>query len=348
MVVLLRQYPLAMRDLRRLPKAELHIHLEGSIRPGTLRELADLGGHPLPHGLRHDDTWRYRDEHDFIDNYTQACALLTRLEDFRRIAIEFCEDLAATGVRYAEAVFSPSNHAGRLGSHDDPIDAILDGLAEGERRTGVVVRLTPDIVRDMGPEEAERVLDVALRRRDRGVVALNGAGSERTEVAMYADVFARAKAAGLPRVPHAGEWAGARNVWETLRWYDPDRIGHGLRAIDDPALVDELARRGIPLELCPVSNVATGAAASLPDHPFPRLREAGVVVTLNSDDPPMFGAWLTDVFEGARAAWGLADDDLAEIAATAVRVSFAPPSTKALLLRGIADWLAAPVSSSGS
>jgi adenosine deaminase len=339
-----------MRDLRLLPKAELHLHLEGSVRAATLRELADRDGTSVPHGLGDDDAWRHTDEMDFIANYAEACALLTRLDDFRRIAVEVCEDLAGTGVRYAEAVFSPSNHAARFRSHDDPIDAILAGLAEGEAATGVVVRLTPDVVRDMGPEEAERVLDVALRRRDRGVIGLNGAGSERTEVAVYASVFRRARTEGLRIVPHAGEWAGARNVWDTLEHYRPDRIGHGVRSIDDPALVEELAARAIPLEVCPISNVATGAFPSLAAHPFPRLREAGVVVTLNSDDPPMFGAWLTEVFEAARDAWAFDDAELAEIAAEGVRASFAEEERKAAMLAGIDAWLAdePPLSSSGS
>lgn len=338
-----------MRDLRSLPKVELHVHLEGSVRPATLRELADRDGLALPHGLGEDDVWRHTDPDDFIRNYTELCDLLRRPEDFRRIAEEFCADLAATGVRYAEAVFSPSNHAARLGGdHHGPIEAVLDGLRAGARETGVTVRLTPDVVRDMGLEEAERVLEVALAFADRGVVALNGAGSEKTDVAMYAPVFQRAKAAGLRRVPHAGEWAGPENVWETLRWYDPDRIGHGVRSIDDPALVEELARRAIPLEVCPVSNVATGAYPSLAVHPFPALRAAGVVVSLHSDDPPMFGGWLTEVYEAAREAWSLTDEDLAELARVSVRSSFAGDDVKASVLDGIDRWLVDGVSSSGS
>ncbi|HEX6844539.1 MAG TPA: adenosine deaminase [Actinomycetota bacterium] len=338
-----------MRDLRSLPKVELHVHLEGSVRPATLRELADRDGLALPHGLGEDDVWRHTNPDDFIRNYTELCSLLRRPEDFRRIAEEFCADLAATGVRYAEAVFSPSNHAVRMGGdHHGPIEAVLDGLRAGARETGVAVGLTPDVVRDMGVEEAERVLEVALAFADRGVVALNGAGSEKTDVATYAPVFQHAKAAGLRRVPHAGEWAGPENVWETLRWYDPDRIGHGVRSIDDPALVEELARRAIPLEVCPVSNVATGAYPSLAVHPFPALRAAGVVVSLHSDDPPMFGGWLTEVYAAAREAWSLTDEDLAELARVSVRSSFAGDDVKTSVLDGIDRWLADGVSSSGS
>jgi adenosine deaminase len=142
-------------------------------------------------------------------------------------------------------------------------------------------------------------------------------------------------------VPHAGEWAGAENVWATIRHYRPDRIGHGVHAIDDPALVEELARSQLPLEVCPVSNVATRAYPDLATHPFPRLRAAGVVVTLNSDDPPMFGGWLSDVYEAARDAWALTDADVAAIARTSVDASFADDALKAGVRAGIDEWLVA-------
>jgi adenosine deaminase len=268
-----------------------------------------------------------------------TCALFDTLDDFRRIAVEFCEDLAATGVRYAEAVFSPGNHARRF--EDDwygPIEAVLDGLRAGSVAHGVTVRLTPDIVRDMGLDAAERTLDAALRFAGAGVVALNAAGSERTGIEPFDGFFVRARAAGLRVVPHAGEWAGPENIRATIEHYRPDRIGHGVRASEDPALVAELARTRLPLELCPVSNVVTGVYPDLASHPFPALRDAGVVVTLNSDDPVMFGGWLSDVYAAAQDAWGLTDDDLGEIAKTAVQVSFADDTTKRELARAIDDW----------
>jgi adenosine deaminase len=330
-----------MRDLRTLPKAELHLHLEGAVRISTLRELADRDGGRLPSGLG-PEGWTFDGPADFIANYTQACALLREPRDFHRLGLEICEDLAANGVRYAEAVFSPSNHAARLGNDwTGPIEAVLDGLEQGRRSHGVTVRLTPDVVRDLGLHEGEQVLEVALAFADRGVVGLNAAGSEGSDIGPFAQLFRRAKDAGLRSVPHAGEWAGPANVWETLEHYLPDRIGHGVRSIDDPALVEHLAELRIPLEVCPLSNVSTGVYASLAEHPFPRLREAGVVVTLNSDDPPMFGAWVTEVYDAARAAWDLTDVDLAEIARTGVDASFADEATKAELGRAIDDWLIA-------
>jgi adenosine deaminase len=330
-----------MRDLSLLPKAELHVHLEGSIRIATVLELAERAGEPVPSGLV-DGRWGFSGFDDFIAQYTATCALLRTTDDFRRVAYEFCEDEARNGVRYAEVVFSPSNHAERLGGDwFGPTEAVLDGLEAGRRDFGLTARLAPDLVRDAGLAMAERSLEVALKFAGRGVVALNAAGSERAPVPPFGPLFRRAKDAGLRAVPHAGEWAGPRNVWETLEHYEPDRIGHGVRAADDPALVDHLAATGIPLEISPVSNVATGVYGSLAEHPFRKLRDAGVHVTLNSDDPPMFGAWLTDVFTMARATWDYDDAELAEIARAGVRASFAEGDLVQELLRDIDGWLAA-------
>jgi len=331
-----------VRDLTALPKVELHVHLEGAMRIATVQELSDRARSATPSGLA-GDRWRFAGFDDFIAQYTATCALLAEPEDFRRIAYEFCEDEARNGVRYAEVVFSPSNHAPRLG--DDwfgPIEAVLDGLEAGRRDFGVTARVAPDLVRDTGLEMAERSLEVALKFAGGGVVALNAAGSERSAVAPFGPLFRRAKDAGLRSVPHAGEWAGPRNVWETLEHCLPDRIGHGVRSVEDPALVEHLAAIGIPLEVSPVSNVATGVYPSLAEHPFRVLRDAGVTVTLNSDDPPMFGAWLGDVYRVAADTWGYDDPSLAEIARTGVRASFADDDLKSEILEGIDTWLAGP------
>ena len=226
-----------MRDLRALPKAELHIHLEGSIRVETLRELADRSGGALPHGLR-GNTWRFDGFLDFIQNYTEACALLNRPEDFRRLAEEFCEDLAIAGVRYAEAVFSPANHAARLAGlvRPDRSGAGRSGGGPAGPRRGRpgVPRCRPR------PRDGRGRADPrgGAKFAGQGVVALNAAGSERAPVAAFASVFERASDAGLRSVPHAGEWAGPENVWQTLEHYAPDRIGHGVRSIDDPRLLE--------------------------------------------------------------------------------------------------------------
>ena len=323
-----------------MPKAELHLHLEGSIRVSTVRELAERVGVPVPSGLGPDDVWRFDGFMGFIDQYWFVCDLLRELDDFRRIGVELCEDLAAQGVRYAEVVFSPAQHAARLGDWYGPIEAVLDGLTAGERDHEVIVRLEPDFIRDYDEDAARGTLDVALRYAGRGVVAVNSAGSERFPAGRYAHLVKRAVAAGLPSVPHAGEWAGPENIWETLETMMPSRIGHGVAAIRDPDLVRHLAEIGMPLEISPTSNVATGVFTSIQEHPFPVLRDAGVVVTLNSDDPAMFGSWVSDEYRVAREVFGYDDEELAEIARAGVRASFADDDVKARIERDIDMWLA--------
>lgn len=326
-------------DMVALPKAEIHIHLEGSIRPETLRELAARNGASLPSALG-PEGWSFDGPQHFIGQYAEACSLLTEPADFQRIAIEFCQDLSAAGVRYAEAVFSPSQHASRAGDHFGPTEAVLDGLHSAEAETGTVVRLVPDVIRDLGIEEAESTLQVALRFADQGVIGLNCAGSERVPVEPFAPIFRKAKDAGLASLPHAGEWAGPRSVWGALEHLMPDRIGHGVTASEDPRLVDHLAMIGVPLEVCPLSNVATGVYPNLDAHPFARLRSAGITLTLNSDDPAMFGGiWLDGVFATSRDAFGLDRPSLADLARTAVDASFAPDHLKAELRAGIHSWL---------
>jgi adenosine deaminase len=329
-----------MRDIATLPKAELHIHLEGSMRIETVRDLADRRGTALPSALDANGVWRFDDPEHFIEQYGAACDLLHELDDFRRIGYELCEDLSRQGVRYAEVVFSPAQHAGRLGDWYGPIEAVLDGFAAGERDTGVIVRVEPDVIRDLGMAQAEEVLQVALRYLGHGVVSLNCAGSERRPIAPYADIFRRAVEGGLHSTPHAGEWSGPKNVWDTLEHLRPERIGHGVRSADDPRLVERLAELGIPLEVCPSSNVATGVYASLDVHPFPTLRDAGVVVTLNSDDPAMFGSWVCDEYRVARDVFGYGDAELADLATASVRASFADDDVKQRVLGEIDAWIA--------
>ena len=181
-----------MRDLVSLPKAELHLHLEGSIQVDTVRELADRIGRPVPPALGADDTWHFDGFAHFIDSYGEVCDLLHELDDFRRVALELCGALAAQGVRYAEVVFSPAQHAGRLGDWYGPIEAVLDGFAAGERDHGVIARLEPDFIRDFDEERNVGTLEVALKYAGRGVVAINSAGSERQPVDRYAHLMRQA------------------------------------------------------------------------------------------------------------------------------------------------------------
>ena len=220
-------------------------------------------------------------------------------------------------MRYAEVVFSPAQHAGRLGDWYGPIEAVLDGLAAGERDTGSIARVEPDIVRDNGDGAGRGDLEVALKYAGRGVVALNCAGSERPPVAPLRRHLPPGDGRRAAVRPHAGEWAGRRTSGRPSRTSRPTGSATACARSRTRVWSSASPSSAIPLEVSPTSNVATGVYASLADHPFPRLRDAGVVVTLNSDDPSMFGSWVSDEYRVARDVFGYDDEDLADIAAAA-------------------------------
>ncbi len=327
------------RDLLSLPKTDLHVHLEGSIRPATVVELSERHGTPLPRGLR-DGRWSFDDFDDFIDNYMVMLQCLVTADDFRRIAYEFCEDEASQGTRYAEVTFSVALHGPRLGSWDQPVEWVLEGLADGEADFGLRSQLVLDIVRNLPVGLADPTVNTALRHRDAGVVALGLGGDEaRFPPELFSSSFSRALDQGLRSVPHAGEAAGPVSIRGALGDLGADRLGHGFRALEDDDLLASVREREIPLEVCPTSNVFTGIVPSLAEHPFPQLLEAGLVVTLNSDDPAMFHSPLLDEYAAARKVFGLSDETLAAIARAGVDASFMPETDKVVLRAEIAAWL---------
>jgi adenosine deaminase len=314
--------------VRRLPKAELHVHLEGAMPPATLLALARRHRIALPAddeaGL---ERWfRFRDFDHFVEVYLAISACLRDAEDFHRLALDVVAGQARQGVVYTEAHFTAGTHLGNGADGGGLLDALADAAAEGERRFGSALRLIPDVVRNLGPDRADVTLDWAIAARGRRLaVALGLAGIERGwPTAPFAGHFAAAAAAGLHRVAHAGEHAGADSVREAIEHCAPERIGHGVRAVEDPALVAELAARGLPLEVCPTSNLRLGVYPSLAAHPFDRLRRAGVAVTVNSDDPPLFGTTLEDEYLRLAATFGYGPADLAALARASFRDSFLP------------------------
>ena len=325
------------RSLRELPKVDLHVHLEGSVRPGTLRDLAEHNGCAVPPGLA-GDRWSFVDFDDFIQNYMVATRCLRTHADFRRIAYEFCEDEAAEGARYAEVTFTLAGHAVLAGDWDMPVNSVLEGFAEGGRDFGIRCRLVLDCVHGFPLELAQSTLASAIRHRDEGVVALGLGGDENQPVDELAPVFRDAVEGGLHSVPHAGEAGGPENVRRALDLLGAERIGHGIRAMEDDDLVAELRDRNIALEVCPTSNVVTGVVASLEEHPFTRLRDAGLTVTLNSDDPGMFASPLSGEYENARTVFGLDDDALAAVAKAGINASFLDDRAKVELVDEIAAW----------
>jgi adenosine deaminase len=328
-----------VRSLRALPKTDLHVHLEGSIRAATLVELAAKNGSSPPACLR-DGRFHFRDFDDFIAQYETVEPCLAERSDFFRIAYEFCEDEAAEGVHYCEVTFTVPGHGQRFGDWDAPVAAVLDGLRAGETDFGIGFGLVLDVVRGFSSEIAHRTLDVAIRHQALGVVALGLAGLEAgNPPERFAAVFRSAKDAGLHSVPHAGEAVGPESIRGALDALGAERIGHGIRALEDPSLVAELRAREIPLEVCVSSNVRTGVVPSTVMHPLPKLLEAGLTVTLNSDDPSMFSSPLAGEYELAREVFHLSDDELAGIARNGIRASFSDDATKRTLLIAVDSWL---------
>jgi adenosine deaminase len=323
------------RDLHALPKAHLHVHLESTVRPDTLRELAEANGVTPP--TRADAFAGFR---AFADHNALIRAGPRRPEDFERIAQEFCADEVAQGVGYAEVTFTAASHGERLGELDMPLAAVLRGLAAGSAATGLEYRVLLDHSRRQSVDRAWRTLELALRYADQGVIGIGMAGDESYPLAPFAGVCAAAEREGLHRVHHAGEAAGPESIREALTLGRAERLGHAIRILDDPELVTEVAALGVPLEVCPSSNVALGFVPSWPEHPLPRLREAGLVVTLNTDIPISSAATLTGEYEMAGKSFGYSDEVLAELALASVAASFAPERTKRRLRAGIAHWLA--------
>jgi adenosine deaminase len=319
-------------DLVALPKAELHLHLEGAIRHRTAQELADRYGRPMPR------TGAFAGLGEFVVAYEQARDLIGSLADLRRVAAEILTTARENGVVWTEVHLIPPTYAGRLGADEAVVEAVLDGLASAagpDAAAGVIIGVN----RMLPVEAAERSLALALAYRDRGVVGLGLAADEaRFPADLFADVFARAAAAELPAVPHAGEGAGAESVRACVERLGARRINHGVRAVEDPAVVQLLVDRGVSLDVCPTSNVALEVVPDLVEHPLPRLIEAGVPVSLNTDCPLFLGTTTVREYELAASAFGLEPADLAAIARTSLRTSSCPADRRDRALAAVADW----------
>ncbi|WP_076263514.1 adenosine deaminase family protein [Intrasporangium flavum] len=298
-------------ELRALPKAELHLHLESAIGADTTRELADASGLPLP------PSGPFPDQAAFVVAYERARDLVRTTADVRRVARELVERQARDGVVWSEVHVAPATYAGRLGPPDGILEAFLDG-ADG--RAGVVLGIN----RGLPVAEAEATVDLALRWAGRGVVAVGLAGAEAAfPPGPFAPPLRRAAAAGLAVVPHCGEGTGADGVRAALA-LDPVRLCHAVGAEQDPRLVEQLRERAVCLDMAPSSNVALGIVPDLAAHPLPTLLRAGVEVTLSTDIPGFLGHGLVDELESCSRAWSLTDDEIALLARTSLRRSLGP------------------------
>ncbi|NBM15305.1 adenosine deaminase [Streptomyces sp. GC420] len=317
-----------------LPKAELHVHHVGSASPRIVAELA--ARHPDskvpadPEALA--EYFTFTDFGHFIDVYLSVVDLVRTDEDVRLLTFEVARDMARQNIRYAELTITPFSSTRRGIPGQAFMEAIEDARKSAEAELGVTLRWCFDIPGEAGLEAAEETARLALDLRPEGLVSFGLGGPEvgvpRPQFKPY---FDRARAAGLRSVPHAGETTGPQTVWDALHHLGAERIGHGTSAAEDPRLLEHLAEHRVALEVCPTSNIATKAVADLDEHPIGKMVSAGVLVTVNSDDPPMFGTDLNSEYAVAAKLLGLDERGIAGLAGNAVEASFLDAAGKARL-----------------
>jgi adenosine deaminase len=321
-----------------LPKAELHVHLEGTAPPELVQRLAARNDLPIPARMLGDDgRFRYTDFLDFLATYDLAASVIRTGEDYRDITYEYLCACAREGAIYVELTASP-DHAALVGlSEEDHLEGIARGIDDARAEYGIEGRILISAVKNFGLEQAIRVARHAASRPHPYVVGFSMAGDEAGFPNQdFAEPFEIAAGSGIGCTVHAGEWAGADSVRAGMA-LPVTRIDHGVRAIEDPELVAEIAARGIVLNTCPTSNVVLGVFPSFEEHPLPRLREAGVRFTLGSDDPPYFGASVGGEYDVCADRFGFTDDELRQVTATAIDAAFCDEELKASLRRRLAE-----------
>mgnify|MGYP001225562179 CR=1 FL=1 len=334
------------RDVALLPKAHLHLHFTGSMRHSTLVELAAEHGVHLPDALVED--WPPRlhatDERGwfrFQRLYDIARSVLQTPDDLRRLLRETAEDEAAEGSGWLEIQVDPSGYAARFGGLTPTVELMLDAVREASEATGVGIGVVIAANRTRHPLDAKTLARLALQYTDQGVVGFGLSNDERRGRAYdFEGAFRIARRGGLISAPHGGELLGPASVRECLETLHADRIGHGVRAVEDPALLEQIVQRGVTLEVCPASNVGLGVAETAADVPVRRLYEAGASIALGADDPLLFGSRLAVQYELARIEHGFSDAELADLARQSIRASMAPEDVRKRLLAGVDAWLA--------
>jgi adenosine deaminase len=335
----------AARDVRDLPKAHLHLHFTGSMRPATLLELADKHGVRLPDALSSGEPPKLRatDERGwfrFQRLYDMARSVLRDEEDIRRLVLETAEDERTEGSGWLEIQVDPTSYAPRLGGLIPALELILDAVQDASAATGVGIRVVVAANRMKHPLDARTLARLAVRYTDRGVVGFGLSNDERRGMARDFDrAFAIAREGGLLAAPHGGELAGPSSVRDCVDDLGADRVGHGVRAAEDQRLMQRLADRQITCEVCPASNVALGVYDKPEDVPLRALFDAGVPLALGADDPLLFGSRLVAQYTTAREVHGFSDAELAELARMSLRASRAPESERQRLLAGVDAWL---------
>ena len=338
------------RDVRALPKAHLHLHFTGSMRPSTLADLATKHRIRLPETLREHHLLRLTpDERGwfrFQRLYDAARACVRDADDMRRIVLEAAEDDAAEGSGWLELQVDPTSYAPFVGGLTPALEIVLDAARQASRTTRCGVAIVVAASRIRHPLDARTLARLAVRHAGDGPGDVVGFGlsndERRGSTEEFAKAFSIAAGAGLAAVPHTGELLGPASIRTTLDALHPDRLGHGVRAAEDPELLDRIVRSGIGLEVCPTSNVALGVYRTAADVPLRRLVDAGAQLALGADDPLLFGPRLAAQYRSAREVHGFPDTALAALARSSVEVSRAPQEVRKQLLAGIDDWLAGP------
>ena len=326
-----------------LPKAELHVHHVGSVSPRIVSELAER--HPGVVPADPDELgafFEFRDFAHFVEVYLAVVDLIRTPEDVRTMTYEIAREMATEQtLRYAELTITPYNSTVRGMPIEAFTEAIEDARVAAERDFGLVLRWIYDIPGESGIPAADATLDFALNHAPEALVGFGLGGPEiGVPRPQFERHFDAARASGLHSVPHAGETTGPQTVWDALKVLGAERIGHGTSAAEDPELLAHLARHGITLEVCPTSNIATRAVETLDVHPLRHFVEAGVPVTINSDDPPMFGTTLNEEYAVAAELLELDENGLAGLSRSAVAASYAPEQVKASLLAEIDAYVA--------
>lgn len=342
--------PTAPRSVELLPKAHLHLHFTGSMRPATLKELAGKHGIRLPESLREQHLLRLTpDERGwfrFQRLYDAARACVRDADDMRRIVLEAAADDAAEGSAWLELQVDPTSYAPFVGGITPALEIVLDAAAEAGRTTGCQVAIIVAASRIRHPLDARTLARLAARYAGDGPATVVGFGlsndERRGSTEEFAAAFRIAARAGLASVPHSGELLGPDHIRTTLAALAPDRLGHGIRSAEDAAVLRRIVDTGIGLEVCPASNAALGVYPTIADVPLRPLAAAGARLALGADDPLLFGPRLVAQYDAARTVHGFDDPGLAELARGSVQVSRAPAQLRTRLLAGIDAWLATP------
>jgi len=323
-----------------LPKAELHIHIEGSLEPEMMLALAERNGVQLPYRDVEmvKRAYRFGKLQDFLDLYYRGMSVLRQERDFYDLAMAYMRRAAAENVRHAEIFFDPQGHTERGIAFKTVIDGLWSALQYAQRELGISCALILCFLRHLDEANAQRTLDEALPWRDR-IIGVGLDSSEKGHPpSKFQRVFARAKGLGLRAVAHAGEEGPAEYVREALDLLKVDRIDHGNRSLDDPELVARLAREKMPLTLCPLSNLRLCVVTDMAQHPLKRMLAAGLRATINSDDPAYFGGYITQNYLAAQQALGLGKEEIVTLAQNAFAGSFCDEATKQRHLSAVNDY----------